>query len=124
MRLDFIIEASKFRHAGIFQIFTRSGAIVPQDQVIESLPVWFSSLEASGLRPAGLSSEAELQPDRWWGLSVSESIVFRYMRRLHDRFAEKKKIKLMRGEKTMTLIRLVNFNSLNVYHIAEVRGFS
>ena len=126
MRLNFLIEAGKFRHSGVFQVLTQEGQLVPEDRVLESLPVYFSSLEASGLSPRGQSADAKIEPDRWWGLSVSESIVFRYMRRLHDRFNEKKKIVLLSGkdQKSRTLLRLIDFNSLETYSIAEVKGFS
>ena len=125
MKLNFLIEAAKFRHKGEFQVLQPgSQSLVPQDQVIETLPVWYSSLEASGLRPAGQSSQAEIQSDRWWSLAVEDTIVFRFMSKLRDRFNEKKKIKLVSGGKTMTLLRLINFNSVDIYHLAEIRGFS
>ena len=97
--------------------------LVAKDSVELSIPVWFSSLESSQLRPKGLVSEKNIERDTFWTLKSDWTIVFRYAADLHREFFLKKKITLETSDRKYRLLELVDFNCLQVYSLANLQDF-
>ena len=125
MKLDFLIEPAKFRHKGVFNVYRqfRDEKTPPgrdySESVQDKLPVWFSFKEGSGLVTQGEELEFNYE-DKIPQHSGEQILVFRFNKKLSDWFYNRQAIRLIYENRQYPLIGLVNYNGINIYHLATV----
>ena len=119
----FMIDSSKFRHNGNFEVYSEGTDNIVRGRTQDSIiPVWFSFFYGSGLN-RGFSNEVNLeQQDRWLALDTDNSIVFRFLEELENFFKEKKIIQLVFKNEKYRLTSLLDLNGESVYMVGELQG--
>ena len=119
MRLDFLIEPAKFRHKGIFNVY-RQSQTAHEEEIQETLPVWFSFKEGSGLMTTGEDLDVEFEEDSSARHTADHTLVFRFNKKLSEWFYKRNAIRLQYEGRQYPLRGLINYNGINVYHLAKV----
>lgn len=116
----FMIDASRFRHAGVFKIYSESNELVAKKTLEMSISVMFSFLSGSGLK---LGEDAQLNVEGSWRQTVdNDSIVFRFNPDIHTMFLQKKLIEFEHDSKTFTCTGVLDVNGESIYSVTSLKA--
>ena len=118
----YMIDSSKFRHYAEFKVFdqinTDTSGSVQDERETNSIPLWFSFLEGSGL--ASGEDQTLDTMDRFRKIQSNNKIVTRFNPDLHNYFLNKKTCRISFDNKNHTVTGLLNLNGESIYTIMEI----